>query len=94
MDIPQTSQQLVVRVSWCCNHLKHGLKGPAVQLLLYLVSVKVCGHQAEEVNVHLLQLAHPADDVWKAGRGVKEQGCKRGESISLSSAGNALHDKG
>lgn len=68
VDVPQTSQQSMIRVSWCCDHLEHRLKGPAVQLLFYLVSVKVRGHQAEEVNVHLLQLAHPADDVGKAGR--------------------------
>lgn len=71
VDVPQTSQQSMVWVSRSRDHLEHGLEGPAVQLLLYLVSVKVCGHQAEEVNVHSLQLAHPADDVGKAGRGVK-----------------------
>lgn len=61
----------MIRVSWCRDHLEHRLEGPAVQLLLYLVSVKVRGHQAEEVNVHLFQLAHPADNVGKAGKGVK-----------------------
>lgn len=71
VDVPQTSQQSMIWVSWCRDHLEHGLESPTVQLLLYLVSVKVRGHQAEKVNVHLLQLAHPADDMGKAGGGVK-----------------------
>ena len=71
MDASQTRQQAVVWVSGCSNHLEHGLEGPAVKLLLYLVSVEVRGHQAEEAHVHLLQLAHPAHDVREAGRPVK-----------------------
>lgn len=71
MDISQTSEQPVVRTSWCRHHLKHRLESPAVEFLLYLVSVEVCGNQAEKVHIHLLQFAHPADDVWKAGRRVK-----------------------
>lgn len=63
VHVSQTRQQPVVWASWRCHHLKHRLEGPAVELLLYLVSVKVGGDQAEEVHVHLLQLAHPADDV-------------------------------
>lgn len=71
LDAPQTSQQAVVWVSGHGDHLEHGLEGPAVELLLYLVSVEVRGHQAEEVHVHLLQLAHPAHNVREAGRPVK-----------------------
>lgn len=71
VDAPQTSQQVVVWVSGHGDHLEHRLEGPAVELLLYLVSVEVRGHQAEEVHVHLLQLAHPAHDVWEAGQPVK-----------------------
>lgn len=71
VDVLQTSQQSVIGVSRYCNHLEHRLEGPAIKLLLYLVSVKVRGHQAEEVRVHLLQFAHPADDVGKAGGEVK-----------------------
>lgn len=71
MDISQTSKQLVVRTSWCCHHLKYRLESPAVEFLLYLVSVEVCGNQAEKVHIYLLQFAHPADDMWKAGRRVK-----------------------
>lgn len=53
------------------DHLEHRLEGPTAELLLYLVSVEVCSHQAEEVHVHLLQLAHPAHDVWRLGQPVK-----------------------
>lgn len=73
VDILQTCQQSVIGVSWHGDHLEHGLEGPAVKLLLYLVSVEVRGHQAEEVHVHLLQLAHPADDVREAGAQLRER---------------------
>lgn len=54
VDAPQTSQQAVVRVARRRDHLEHGLKGPAVQLAFHLVSVEVRGHQAEQVDVHLI----------------------------------------
>lgn len=73
MNILQTSKQPVVWTSWCRHHLKHRLESPAVEFLLYLVSVEVCGNQAEKVHIHLFQFAHPADDMWKAGRRVKEE---------------------
>lgn len=86
MNILQTSKQPVVWTSWCCHHLKYRLESPAVEFLLYLVSVEVCGNQAEKVHIHLLQFAHPADDVWKAGRRVKGNDGKGGERASPSSS--------
>lgn len=82
MDISQTSKQPVVRTSWCRHHLKHRLESPVVKFLLYLVSVEVCGNQAEKVHIHLLQFAHPADDVWEAGRRVKGNNSKGRKTAS------------
>lgn len=90
MDISQTSQQSVVRAPRCRDHLKHRLESPAVELLLYLMFVEVCGNQAEKVHVHLLQLAHPADDMWKAGGGVKGERGEGGETASLCSWGHSF----
>lgn len=80
VNAPQTCQQPLVWVSWRRHHLEHGLEGPAVQLLLYLVSVKVRGHQAEEVDVHVLQLAHPADDVGQAAGELRSKADGRGSN--------------
>lgn len=87
VDAPQTRQQAVVWVSGRGDHLEHGLEGPAVKLLFYLVSVEVRGHQAEEAHVHLLQLAHPAHDVWEASRPVKGTRRQARGDLLLSSQG-------
>lgn len=71
VDILQTGQEAVVWGSWRCHHLKHRLEGSAIQLLIDLVPVEVYGHQAEDVNIHLLWFPHSADNVWKTEIWVK-----------------------
>lgn len=63
----QAAQELFVGAARRRHGLKDGLEGAAVQLLVDLVPVEVHGHQAEEVDVHYLAAAHPADDVGQQG---------------------------
>lgn len=67
MNALQTAQQLVIRATGGCHHLKNRLEGSAVQLLVDLVSVEVHGYQTEQANVHGVCLAHAADHVRQAG---------------------------
>lgn len=54
VNVLQTREQAVIWAPRGCDYLKYRLKGSAIQFFIYLMSVKVYGHQAEEVYVHLL----------------------------------------
>ena len=69
VDGLQAAQQLVVGGARRGHRLEHRLEGAAVQLLVDLVPVEVHSHQAEEVDVHHLAAAHPADHMGKSGGG-------------------------
>lgn len=64
MDGLQAAQQLEIRAAGRGHSLKDGLESPAVQLLIYLVSVEIHGDQAEQIDVYDLTGAHAADHVW------------------------------
>ncbi|KAL8207722.1 UNVERIFIED_CONTAM: hypothetical protein K2H54_060989 [Gekko kuhli] len=76
VHVLQAREQAVIGAPRGCDHLKHRLKGSAIQFLIYLMPVEVYGHQAEEVYVHLLQFSHSADNMWKTNREVKDVTCK------------------
>lgn len=69
MDGLQAAQQLKIRAAGRGHRLKDGLESPAVQLLVYLVSVEIHGDQTEQVDVHHLAGAHAADHVRQSGGG-------------------------
>lgn len=69
MDRLQAAQQLEIRAAGRGHRLKDGLESPAVQLLVYLVSVEIHGDQTEQVDVHHLAGAHAADHVRQSGGG-------------------------
>lgn len=71
MDGLQAAQQLEIRAAGRGHGLKDGLESPAVQLLIYLVSVEVHGNQAEQIDVHDLTGAHAADHVWQSDGGQR-----------------------
>lgn len=69
MDGLQAAQQLEIGAARRGHSLKDGLESPAVQLLIYLVSVEIHGNQAEQIDIHNLTGAHAADHVWQSGEG-------------------------
>lgn len=73
MDGLQAAQELEIGAAGRGHRLEDGLESPAVQLLVYLVSVEIHGDQTEQVDVHHLTGAHAADHMWQSGEGVKEK---------------------
>lgn len=62
----QTAEQLEIWATWRSHSLKNRLESPAVQLLIDLVTIKIHGHQAEQVDIHSLTGTHSANYMWQS----------------------------
>lgn len=64
----QAAKQLVVGAARRGHSLKHRLEGPAIQLLIDLMSIEIHSNKTEKVHVNHLTGAHPADHVGQKSR--------------------------